>query len=275
MQKKQWMVLVTAGWMAMLFTASLLYADGGEEMLAPRALPKYANAVRSVETDDTVWLTRDGLEGVKKFYESAAGEGERMESAPSDSGGQGYQMRFYKKIGGEEKSLTLLRLEEKIEDRNLHPALGELKAQALMGKHSEAEYQALEKKYQKLSRAYFREVSDDQGGTVSEGEKIYRKAYNQAHGKDKAAVQEGMSDASGKAEAQDMRKKMQEMKARGDMAGMMALAQGASKSPSQTAPGAAAMAAAARDTWELWVTCLEDLDRAACYTRIQHAAPPK
>jgi len=273
--KKRLVMAVLAGLIYIINGSAVLFADGGEEMPPPRSLPRYGNAVQAVETDDTLFLTKDSVDTVKKFFETNKQDGDRVEESPAD-GSHGFQMNFFKTIGGREQSVPLARFEEKTPDANLHPALGELKAQAMMGKHSEAEYQALENKYKTLHLAYFRQVTDDQGRSVSEGEKIYRKAYNQAHGKDKSAVQaDGGDQAAGKAQAQDMKKKMQEMKAKGDIAGIAALAQQFNKSPGQTKPGAAAMDEMNRDTWDLWVKCLEDIEKVAYRTQLKYNASPK
>nr|NJM01431.1 hypothetical protein [Desulfobacula sp.] len=273
--KKRLIMAFLAGFLYLANGNAVIFADGGEELPPPRSLPKYGNAVKAVETDDTLLLTKDSVAAVKKFFDTNKQDGDRLEDSPAD-GSQGFQMSFFKKIDGREKSVPLVRFEEKTPDANLHPALGELKGQVLMGKHSEAEYQALEDKYKTLHLAFFRQVSDDQGRSVSEGESIYRKAYNQAHGKDKSAVQAGGEDqAAGKAQAQEMKKKMQEMKAKGDIAGMAAMAQQFNTSPGQTKQGAAAMDEMIRDTWDLWVKCLEDIEKAAYRTRLKYNASPK
>ena len=273
--KKRLIMAVAAGLIYIAGGSAMLFADGGDEVLTPRPMPKYGNAVKAVETDDTLLLTKDNLSTVKKFYEKGSEDGDRVEPLASGEK-QAFKMSFHKKISGKEKAVQLLEAEEKTQDNNMHPALGELKGQVMMGgKHSEAELQALEKKYKNLHLAYFRQVSDDQGGTVSEGEKIYRKAYNQAHGKDRSAVQAGGPDqAAGKAEAQDMKKKMQEMKAKGDIAGMAAMAQQFNKSPGQTKQGAAAVDEMNKDTWDLWVKCLEDIEKAAYWTQLKYNASP-
>jgi hypothetical protein len=273
--KKRVIKAMAAGLLYIAGMSTFLYADGGEEMLPPRSLPRYGNAVKAVETDDTLLLTKDSVGEVKEFFDTNKQDGDRIEESPAD-GSHGFQMSFFKKIDGREKSIQLLEVEEKTPDDNLHPTLGELKAQVMMGKHSEAEYQALENKYKTLHLAYFRQVTDDQGRNISEGEKIYRKAYNQAHGKDRSAVQTGGADqAAGKAEAQEMKKKMQEMKAKGDIAGMAALAQQFNKAPGQTKQGAAAMDEMNKDTWDLWVKCLEDIEKVAYRTRLKYNAAPK
>jgi len=275
MMKKRLITTMMAGLIYIGCGSAMLFADGGEEMIAPRPMPKYGNVVKAFETDDTLLLTKDNLGTVKKFFEGKSEEGDRIEPLGS-FGKQAFKISFYKKIDGKEKSVQLLEVEEKTPDNNLHPALGELKGQVMMGKHSEAELQTLEKKYKNLHLAYFRQVSDDQGGTVSEGEKIYRKAYNQVHGKDRSAVQTGGADqAAGKAEAQDMKKKMQEMEAKGDIAGMAAMAQQFNKSPGQTKQGAAAVDEMNKDTWDLWVKCLEDIEKVAYWTQVKYNASPK
>jgi len=263
---------MVAGLICLLGMNTILYADGGEEMPPPRSLPKYNGAVQVVETDQTLLLTKDDIGMVQKFFESKSQSGDRIESIPEE-GAQAFRMSFYKNIQGREQSLQLLEAVEKTPSDNMHPALGELKGQVVMGKHSEAEYQVLANKYKALHLAYFRQVSDDRGGTVSEGEKIYRKAYNQVHGKNKAA-QNGSSDQAQKAQADDLKKQMQAMKAKGDIAGIMNLAQKSSTSPRQTKAGAAAMDEMNKDTWDIWVQCLHDIEAVAYRTQLQYAADP-
>jgi hypothetical protein len=273
--KKRLIMAVLAGFIYITNGSAVLFADGGEEMPPPRSLPKYGNAVKVVETDDTLFLTKDSVDTVKKFFDTNKQDGDRVEESPAD-GSHGFQMSFFKKIGGREQSVPLARFEEKTQDTNLHPALGELKGQVLMDKHSEAEYQVLEDKYKALHLAYFRQVSDDRGRSVSEGEKIYRRAYNQAHGKDKSAVQAlGEDHVAGKAQAQDMKKKMQEMKAKGDIAGIAAMAQQFNPSPGQAKQGASALDEMNKDTWDLWVKCLEDIEKVAYRTQLKYNASPK
>jgi len=270
--KKSVIIAMAAGLIYIAGMSTVLYADGGEEMPPPRPMPKYAGAIQVFETDQTLFLTKDSLDMVKKFFEAKSQDGDRVEPLPAE-GKQAFQMSFYKKIQGKEQSVQLLEVEGKTPDGNMHPALGELKGQVLMGKHSEAEYQVLENKYKNLHLAYFRQVSDDEGGTISEGKKIYKKAYNQVHGKDKDA-QSGSPDQAQKAQADDLKKQMQALKAKGDIAGMMALAQKSGASSGQTRAGAAAMDEMSRDTWDIWVKCLHDIEAVAFWTQLQYAAIP-
>lgn len=262
---------MAAGLICLLGMNTILYADGGEEMPPPRSLPKYNGAVQVVETDQTLLLTKDDIVMVKKFFESKSQSGDRIESIPAE-GEKAFRMSFYKNIQGREQSVQLLEAVEKIPNDNMHPALGELKGQVMMGKHSEAEYQVQANKYKTLHLAYFRQVTNDQGRTVSEGEKIYRKTYNQVHGK--KAAQNGNQDQAQKAQGDDLKKQMQEMKAKGDIAGIMNLAQKSSTSPRQTKAGAAAMDEMNKDTWDIWVKCLHDIEAVAYRTQLQYTAAP-
>lgn len=251
-----------------------LYADmdAGEESITPHPLALYPGSVPVYDTDQRLLLTKDDVGMVKKFFEANKQEGDRVEPSNAENR-QAFQVTFYKKIKNEEQSIQLLEFEEKAPDSDMHPALGELKAQAMMGKHSDAEYQILENKYKHLHLAFFRQVTDDQGQSISEGEKIYRKVYNQVHGNTNSGAQTSQDQAR-KAQGQDLKKQMQEMKAKGDMAGMMQLAQKFNKSPGQTKAGASAMAEMNKDTWDLWAACLKDIEAAAYKTRLQYTVTP-
>lgn len=68
---------------------------------------------------------------------------------------------------------------------------------------------------------------------------------------------------------------MQALKAMGDIAGMMSLAQKSSASARQTGPGASAMDAMNKDAWDIGVKCLQDLEKVAYKTRLKYNATPK
>lgn len=253
---------------------TLLHADGdaGGEVLVPHPMAMYPGAVQSSDTDSTSFLTKDALDVVKKFFEAHKYGGDRLEPF-QDGSRQGYTLNAYAKIGGREQSARIVEFQTHLPDTNMHPAIGELKLQVATGKHSEADYQTQKERYKNLHLSFFRLVDDGQGGTISEGEKIYRKTYNQVHGKDTTSNLTGQDPAK-KAQAQDMRKQMQEMKARGDLAGMMSMAQNSGKSPRQTSAGAAAMDSANTDTWDLWTKCLLDMDAVAYRTSLKYALDP-
>lgn len=244
-------------------------ADGGKDFFG-HTVERYGNVVQAVDTDETQFLTRDSVEAVREFFQQTLKNGDRIE--PVEMKGKTAYSLVY--AGPEvQRPVLLVSFEEKNPNTNIHPALGELKAQAMMGRHSQDEYQALESRYQRLHLAYFRDVDDGQGGMVSEGEKIYRATYDQVHGPTKAAMKAQSPTQSQKGEAASLRQQMQDMKAKGDIAGMMAMAQKFNPSPNQTAPGATAMKAAGEDTWDTWVRCLRDIEAVAYRSRIMYAPP--
>lgn len=241
-------------------------ADGGKEFFG-HTVPRYGNVLQPVDTDETVFLTKDSVEEVRQFFESTRQNGDRVDPV-EPTGSTAYQLVY---AGPEvQRPVLLVGFEEKKPDTNIHPALGELKAQVMMGKHSEQEYQLLENQYKRLHLSYFKDVDDGQGGVVSEGEKIYKETYAQVHGATKAAMKQPPTQSQ-KSEAAALKQQMQEMKAKGDIAGMMQMAQKFSHSPGQTAPGATAMQAMQADTWDLWVRCLRDMDAVAYRTRIHYS----
>lgn len=244
-------------------------ADGGKDFFG-HTVERYGNVEQAVDTDETQFLSRDSVEVVREYFEKTRQNGDRVEAVET-KGKTAYALVY---AGPEvQRPVLLVSFEEKNPDSNIHPALGELKAQAMMGRRSQEEYQALEDRHKRLHLAYFREVDDGQGGMISEGEKIYRATYDEVHGPTKAAMKAQSPSPSQKAEAAALRQQMQDMKAKGDLAGMMAMAQKFNPSPNQTAPGATAMKAAGEDTWDTWVRCLEDMEAVAYRTRIMYAPP--
>jgi len=242
------------------------WADGGKEFFG-HTVQRYDNAVQAYATDETQFLTKDSVERVRQFFEQTRQNGDRVEPVVLKSK-SAYRLVY---AGPElQRPVQLVSFEEKDNDANIHPALGELKAQVVMGRHSEGEYLALEKQYKRLHLAYFKEVDDGQGGTVPEGRKIYNATYAQVHGATKAAMQSQRPTQSRRAEAAELRRQMQDMKARGDIAGMMQKAKEFRSSPDQAMPGATAMRSMNEDTWDIWVRCLRDIDAVAYRTRIQY-----
>jgi len=274
MLRKLLTILFISGLCYIIGGNRMLYADGDAagEVVVPHPMVMYPGAVQSVNTDSTAFLTKDNINVVKKFFETHKHNGDRMEPFQIDNT-QGYIINYYAKIGGREQFTRIVEFETHLPDTNIHPAIGELKLQVAMGKHSEADYQTQEQKYKHLHLCFFRLVDDGQGGTISEGEKIYRKTYNQVHNQETTSSLTGQDPAK-KAQAQDMRRQMQEMKAKGDLAGIMNMAQNSNKSPRQTSAGAAAIDSATRDTWDLWEKCLRDMDAVAYRTSLKYTLAP-
>ena len=244
----------------------MLFAGKGDKVILAHPVTVYPGSIREVATERTIWLTKDKFADVKKYYETKKDPGDRLEPFRKENE-TGINLVLHKTINGQNQSVLEAQVSSRTPDSNFHKALRELQAQAAMGKHSQAEYQQLEEKYKDLHLAYFRQIEDADGRMISEGEVIYRKAWKEAHPKTKS-TDSAAEHTEGKARAQEQKRQMQELKTKGDIAETMQLAQQSNKSPSQTSADAAAMSAMNRDTWDLWVKCLEDVNRAAFWTRL-------
>ena len=253
----------------MLWGSQTAWADGAaERMIQAHPVPTYPATAPLQAGETQVLLSKDPLEQVHRFYKARLQTGDRIETLADQGGLVGYQVVYGETIDGQQKAVTLVEFGARSARDTLHPALGELKAQAMMGKRSQAEYQALEIAYGGLNTAFFRQVPDGQGGTISEGEKIYKATKKRLS---PVTVQLSEDERSaGKTQAQELRQKMQEMKARGDVAGLIAMAQQSSGGAKQTRVGAAAMDAYERDIWDEWVACLKALQAAAYSTRLNY-----
>lgn len=262
---------------AQCFGPGALRADEGEGVLAAHPVAAYPGSVAERDGDRLARLTRDDLAAVRKFYESKLQPGDRIEPYAAD-GETGFTVVYAKKVGKREQTAFELRAVTRTDKRPPHQAFGELNAQVSMGRHAEAELAALQQRYGDIDSAYFRTVPGE-GRSRDEAALLLEAAHKAAHpdgDKLKAAGRKSKVSADDKAEAKEFKKKMKELKAQGDIAGMMALAQGNKKF--QSAPAgmadAAAMAAADRDrdTWDLWVKCLKDTKAAAYRVRLEYSA---
>ncbi len=255
--------------------AASLRADDTGEVIQPHPLAVYPNAEPQSQ-DRSRLLTREPIAAVKKFYESTLQAGDQLTPYQEDNE-QGFRVTFHKRIEGKEQSIVLLEVKTRPEAQILHDALGHLKVLVNEGKHTEEDFQAMVKEYQILTAAYYRQVKDEEGRSVSEDQKIYRAAESRDRGKNIPEMSK-TEKSEGKAKAKDLQKQMKALKAKGDIAGMMALAQQNRMSPRQTKTGAAALDELQKDTWDLWAGCLRDLKAAAYWTRLQYAEgalPPK
>ncbi len=240
-------------------------ADEGAGVIQPHLLAIYAPADLQDPPDRVRLLSKDPVAKVRKFYEAHLEAGDKIEELKNENE-RGFQLTFYQTVDGVPQSVQLLQVTEKAPGTIMHDALGELKGLVQKGLHTEAEFQAMEKQYRNLDVAYYRRVDNGQGGTDDEGERIYRLARDQAHGDEKFEVDQDEL-AAGKAKAKELKKQMKALKAKGDIAGMMKLAQQSKLAPPTVA--GQAMEATAKDTWDIWAACLRDLKAAAYWTRLE------
>lgn len=250
-----------------------LFADEGEEILLPHSMPVYPGSVQVDENNSLNRLTKDSLAAVRKYFEANLQPGDSLK-AFTESGEAGFSVMYTKKVGSRSLTVLQVRVAARSEKRPPHQAFGELNAQVGAGRHKQPELQALLKEYGEIDLAYFRRA-----GAGSEDEQILGRAHKEAHpdeAKLKAAGRKNKVSADDKAEAKELKKKMKELKAQGDFAGMMALAQGNKKfqAPPAGQLEAARMAAEDRnrDTWDLWVNCLKETRAAAYRTRLEYAS---
>jgi hypothetical protein len=267
MLKKCAVLLAAVVGLCLSWGTTVLRADEGAAVIQPHLLPVYSPADSTNPPERTPLISKDPVAKIKKFYESKLQAGDRIEAFENENE-RGFRLTFYQTIDGKPQSVQLLEVTERIPGTILHDALGELKGLAMKGMHTEAEYQEMEKQYKNLTAAYYRQVDDGEGGTVSEGNRIYRLALNKARGDEKFEVDEA-EVAEGKKKAKNLQKQMKALKAKGDFAGMMQMAQRNAMSPTDTKAGAAAMKAMAKDTWDIWAACLKDLKAAAYWTRLE------
>jgi hypothetical protein len=254
-----------------------LRADEGEEVLTAHPMAVYPGSVEAKDGDRLARLSKDDLPALRKFFESKLQPGDKIEEF-KDDGEAGFNVTYTKKMGRRDQTVQEVRVSVRTEKRPPHQAFGELNAQVSMGRHKEAELRALEKEYGGIDTAYFRAYRGE-GRARDEAERILEAADKEAHpdsDKLKAAGRKSKVSAGDKAEAQEFKKKMKELKAQGDIAGMMALAQSNKKfqAPPEGMADAARMAAEDRnrDTWDLWVKCLKDTKAAAYRTRLEYTA---
>lgn len=253
-----------------------LLADGGEEILLPHSMPVYPGSVQVDEDNSLNRLTKDSLAAVRKYFEANLQPGDSIKAFTED-GEAGFNVMYTKKVGSRNLTVLQVRVAARTEKRPPHQAFGELNAQVSAGRHKEPELQALLKEYGEIDLAYFRRGAA--GGRGDEADQILSAAHKQAHPDEarlKAAGKKNKVSADDKAEAKELKKKMKELKAQGDFAGMMALAQSNKKFQ---APPAGQMEAARlaaedrnRDTWDLWVGCLKETRAAAYRTRLEYAS---
>lgn len=247
-------------------------ADEDIGVLAAHPMPLYPGSVAAKDDSKLARYSKDDLATVRKFFEGKLRSGDRLEPFTAD-GETGFTVIYAKKAGKREQTAFELRVAARTEKNPPHQAFGELSAQVTRdGSHQQPEFDALQKEYGDIDSAYFR---DEAAGILKDADKT---AHPDAD-KLKAAGRKSKVSAEDKADAKEFKKKMKkmkELKAQGDIAGMMALAQ--SNKKFQSAPagmaGAAEMAAEDRnrDTWDIWVKCLKDTKAAAYRTRLEYAA---
>lgn len=150
----------------------------------------------------------------------------------------------------------------------------ELELQVKLGRHEQEELDALKKQYQCLTQAYYRGIRGADGESVDEGGAIYNKYSKLAHPEaEKAEKFNNDEQAQARAEARGeaLKKRMLALQAKGDYAGMMKLSQESASIPAEEAGISEEEATpGAKDNWDIWVKCMQELKAAAYWTQIKY-----
>ena len=278
---------------------SALHADGGKEFVTAHTMPGYPGSVAISEGERAQRLSKDSLELVEQFYRGKLRPGDRIEPF-SKGDSTGFCIVYAEQAGGRELKANELCASKKASASTAqtqafqqtvasagvtiskvdHPAFNEMSALVTRGMHSETELRAAEKEYGEVGTAYYRTVQDAQTGkSISEGELIVKRAHKAAHPNEaqlKEAGKQNKVSAEDKAAAQEVKRQMQELKAKGDIAGMMQLAQSRKEfqgpSANQQQSMQLAMADLQRDTWPIWINCLQELKAVGYATKIVYSS---
>jgi len=253
-----------------LFITSICFGDSGCEFGPPHKLAPYPGSISSVDGQTPPYplrLSKDRQPDVRMQYaqQSAFTIQEQID------GGFRIQNVYQRQSAcGKTRDVLLLRIMERTTDEpSVSQAFGALQAMKTMGMHSEAEYQAAVNQYGAALKAFFRTVNTPDGGQANEGRLIldkYRKLEKQQRGTPMRGTPQD------KQQAAEMRRKAQEMKARGDYAGMQEWAQqyqGRAQGDQRVQQAKQEMN---RDMWSLWLQCLKEMRDAAFFTRLDYSS---
>lgn len=174
---------------------------------------------------------------------------------------------------GTTRDVPALKISERTADNpNVSKAFTALKAMTLLGQHSEAEYQQTLSRHGSALKAYFRTVPAPDGQLIDEGRLILDRCRKEEAGQ--RGTLAPATSADNKQQARELRARMQEMKARGDLAGMMQAAQQFQNEGRGNAAASQGKQEMNRDLWPLWLQCVQDLHAAAYLTRLEYSADP-
>ena len=254
-----------------LLLAQAAFADSVCEFPPARPVKAHPGSVSASEQQmapHRVRLSKDRLEDIRRAYESGANPGDSFQEQ-SDAEYKTFSVFQRQTACNQTRNVLALKVSERVGDNpSVSQVFGALKAMVVMGMHSEDEYRDAEKRYGTALKAFFREVSAPDQAVADEGRLILERCRREEK---QQRSQFAAPSAGDRQQASDLRKKMQEMKARGDIAGMMQMAQ----QFQGAATGDTAKQATTemnRDLWPLWSQCLQDMHAAGFRTRLEYSA---
>lgn len=248
------------------------HADSGCEFAPPRSLKAHPASTSAEEGQIPPYrnrLSKESATEVRAFHVRQQQPGDSVQEQ-ADGSERHFNLMQRQVVCGKSRDVLMLKISERTsENPNVSQAFTALKAMAMMGMHSEAEYQQAVAQYGATLKAYFRRVNSPDGGSADEGRLIldkYHKQEKQQRGQSAPATSQD------KQQAAELRSKMQEMKARGDIAGMMQMAQqfqGGGQGDARKQQGQQEMN---RDLWSLWMQCLKEMREAAYFSRLDYSS---
>ena len=251
----------------------LAHADGGcEHIPSARPVKAYPGSVAASDGMPPPFqqrLSKQGMADIRNVYAGQLQTGEFFQEKAEN---EARTLALFQRqtACGQTREVLALKLNERTADNpNASQAFGALKAMTLLGQHSEAEYQQVLTQYGLALKAYFRSIYAPDGKLIDEGRLILERCRKQE------AQQRGETAPATSAEKQqagEMRAKMQEMKARCDIAGMMQMAQQFQSSGRSNAAANQGRQEMDRDLWPLWLQCVKDMHTAAYRTRLDYSA---
>lgn len=270
MRKMPWIKVSMVTVALCLLIVPMCFGDSGCEFGPPLKLAPYPGSVSATDGQTPPYplrLSKDRQPDVRMYY------AQQTQPAPviQEQIDSGYRIQnIYQRQSacGKTRDVLLLRIMERTTDEpSVSQAFGALQAMKTMGMHSEAEYQQAVNQYGATLKAFFRTVNTPDGGQANEGRLIldkYRKLEKQQRGTPMRGTPQD------KQQAAEMRRKAQEMKARGDYAGMQEWAQqyqGRAQGDQRVQQAKQEMN---RDMWSLWLQCLKEMRDAAFITRLDY-----
>jgi|GEM_PF-2608096 len=257
-----------------LFLPLTAHADGGCEFIPVvkpvKALSGSVAASDGMTSPYRQRLSKQSLADVRSAY---AGQLKNGDFFQEKAEGDARTLTLFQRHSacGQTREVAALKVSERNADNpNVNQVFGALKAMTLMGQHSEAEYQQVLTRYGAATKAYFRSVAAPDGQFIDEGRQILDRCRKQE------AEQRGQkpapATAANKQQASEVRAKMQEMKARGDIAGMMQMAQQFQSDGKGNSNANLGRQEMNRDLWPLWLQCAKDMHAAAYFTRLDFSA---
>jgi hypothetical protein len=277
--RKQMLVLVGAACLTSVIIVSGAVAEGGKgaDVVVHHKVAGYPDAISNQDDGSSqskrTYLTRDKLEKVKGYFSTRLEPNDKLE--PFAIGPEeGYTLINQQRVAERDVKVLHLTLIS-LKNVKTQPAFGQLQNLVAKGFHSQAEYDAVMKQYGYVCAGKYKPCLNDRKLRSDEGSVIFEKYYRIAY-PDNAALADkprnGAQPSSGnKPDVAALRAKMKELKAKGDVEGMLKLTQEMQSQSLESSGTANAVAETAnKDTWATWVECLQEMAKVAYWTELAY-----